>query len=425
MRHLLVRPAIWLLGASGLATGAALAAGPGFTRVQEQSDGVRSTLEMAIKAYRPADGNGPTVYLAAAIHIGEPEFYHELQMFLDAQDVVLFEGVQPPGQSRDPRWDLPRDDEVKAAITAARANLLALHLGRYYQAEGRYPADMTEFAASLDGEDEWLIAPSLLDAWGRGFFMSTVTPEDGSSVAWVGSLGADGAVGGEGFAADVFASPQFLPEPEAQGARGDGLQQKLADALHLEFQLASMDHSAPNWRNSDVSVDVIQQRLEELNADNQGEALFDVLSGKGFMGRLSGFLVGIIGASDTLRETTKAMLVDLLANAEDILPAQEQLLGPLMDVILHERNQVVLADLEQVLKEPGVRTIGVIYGAGHLPDIEKVLLSRFKYVQSGETWVPALTADLGKAGMSPKQAQRMRDMLRRQMGRQLKRASGN
>lgn len=423
VKRAMVRTLSWVLGASGMVPALATY-GPGseFTRVVESDDGLKTSLEMSIRAYEQAGGKGPTVYLVGAVHVGDLGFYQELQRFLDAQDVVLFEGVGEPGQARDARWDLPRDDEVKAATTRARARFLASLAGAFQEEHGRAPESLVDLGREYGEGAADLIVPSFLDAWGRAFTFSSVTTGAGEQVSYIASLGSDGALGGEGAASDVFVSPSYLGEPPAGDKRGEGIQQKLADALGLQFQLAAMNHDAPNWRNSDVSVDVVIQRLKERGAEGESEMLFSALSGEGFMGKLSGFLLGLVGRSATLRESTKAMMVDLLASAEDMMAMQGEAFGPLMDVILHERNEVVLRDLQEVLREePEVRTIAIIYGAGHLPGLEEALTGRLGFAPGGQHWVRAMTADLGKAGMSKAQAQRMRDMIKRQMERQLKR----
>lgn len=53
-----------------------------------------ASAQTAIRHFTPIHGNGPSVYLVAAIHIGEKSYYKQIQQFLDKQDVVLYEGVK-------------------------------------------------------------------------------------------------------------------------------------------------------------------------------------------------------------------------------------------------------------------------------------------------------------------------------------------
>jgi hypothetical protein len=59
---------------------------------QASSNGVMS-LEVCARAFVPARGQGPTVWLVGVTHLGESRYYTELQQFLDQQTLVLFEGI--------------------------------------------------------------------------------------------------------------------------------------------------------------------------------------------------------------------------------------------------------------------------------------------------------------------------------------------
>jgi len=50
-------------------------------------------LQIAVRKFLPRKHRGPTVWLAAASHIGDPAYYEALQRHLDAQTLVLYEGV--------------------------------------------------------------------------------------------------------------------------------------------------------------------------------------------------------------------------------------------------------------------------------------------------------------------------------------------
>ena len=68
-----------------------------YTRVVESADGSSVSLEMAVREFAPGKDGQPRVFLAGAVHIGDQSFYEKLQAFLDQKDLVLFEGVKPPG----------------------------------------------------------------------------------------------------------------------------------------------------------------------------------------------------------------------------------------------------------------------------------------------------------------------------------------
>ncbi|MBI5802907.1 MAG: hypothetical protein HZA92_19570 [Verrucomicrobia bacterium] len=64
-----------------------------FMRVTNGATGAVE-LQVAVRRLVPTNGVGPVIWLSGASHIGETNYYHELQKHLDAQALVLFEGVQ-------------------------------------------------------------------------------------------------------------------------------------------------------------------------------------------------------------------------------------------------------------------------------------------------------------------------------------------
>ena len=65
---------------------------PAFLRAIETDAKLRA-IQTGTVEYRPAGGAGPNVLLVSVSHLGTPEYYAALQKRLDAQTVVLFEGV--------------------------------------------------------------------------------------------------------------------------------------------------------------------------------------------------------------------------------------------------------------------------------------------------------------------------------------------
>ncbi len=388
----------------------------GFLRTVEEDGGLKARLEAAIRAYRPTDGDGPTIYLASAVHIGKESFYRELQSFLDAQDIVLFESVGWDGEPTE-----LSDDEIRASVTKARARFLGTIIDQQARREGRVPASLQELADGVSDDLLPLIEGSLIDAWDNPFVVGRIE-HDGRTIAHVTSLGADGEIGGEGLDGDIITSPAFA-EPDAPiEATGEGIQQQLANALDLVFQLGAMRHDAPNWRNSDMSI---EELLDSLGAKpgqegDQGDPLFDLLAGRGFLSKVAGVMLKFVGASPRIRELTKAMLVDVVAQADEIMRAQGGPIGEMLDVLVHDRNEVVIEDLQTILaSEPDVRSIAVIYGAGHLPGIEGAILGDMKYQRAGARWITAIEVDLGAVGISPGEARMLRSILRSNIERQL------
>ncbi len=402
-----------------------------YARVVEDDEKQTLKLEMAVHSYVPQAGDGPTVYLAGAVHIADRSFYKELQAFLDAKEVVLFEGVKPPGAGRLDHELATETDEDKAAATTRRIRFLATCIEKYRLKRKAYPESLAAVVEGSGTRIGKLIEGSLKDAWGNEIAY-TVKPEalekpaPGAALPAappdpfeLTSLGADGKPGGEGGDSDIRLSGQ---DPLAEGEveeGGEGIQTLLANALGLVFQLDAMDHNKPNWRNSDLSVDQVQERLDKAGAES-GQ-LFQMLDGSSFSAKFAGVILKIISLFPSVQAMGKMMMVDMLANADELLGAMPGGMGAMLNVIIKDRNQVVMDDLDQALKErPPHKDIAIIYGAGHLPDMEQRLTERFGYKESGVQWFAAIVVDLKKTGLTPAQVKTTREMLKNQIQRQIK-----
>jgi hypothetical protein len=85
-------------GGRTLARAADFPAPHSYTRVAKP-DTNTVQLQIALRKFIPAQNGGPAIWLAGVMHVGDPEYYHALQRFLDAQTLVLYEGINPDAQT--------------------------------------------------------------------------------------------------------------------------------------------------------------------------------------------------------------------------------------------------------------------------------------------------------------------------------------
>lgn len=396
-------------------TAEAAAAKPKFIRVVELDGGMRVRMEVVIRQFEPGDGRGPAVDLVGAAHIGDQSFYEALQAHLDGKDVVLFEGVKPAGAGA--ALDAEATDQERAEKTIKRIRLIAAVAEAYKAEKGEYPDSIERLTGARDQRIASLVKSVALDGWGNAI-VYTLAPDSARGFELV-SFGADGAEGGDGFAADIRYSQEPPLREDEKLSDGRGIQSQLASALGLKFQLDVMDHSGKNWRNSDMSIDQLQRRLEEAGVS--GAPLFKMLDGSSLNARLLGVFLGFVKRDPSLAAMCKLMLAETLSDADQLLGEMPGEMGTLMDVIVNERNAVVIEDLRRIVRdEPEVKTVGILYGAGHLPGLQKSLEEELGYRQMGEKWVPAIEVDLKAAGLSLKQASQMRAVIRNAMQHQLR-----
>ena len=382
----------------------------GYTRVAEKEDGTL-TLEIASRTFVPAGGRpGPKVHLVGAVHIGDKPYYAALQTLLDAADLVLFEGVKPPGAGT---FDSSLDDAGKIKATTARLKFLLSVLEEDRSRSGKLPASLQQAVDDAGKRWKTVIASSLTDAWGRPIAYSVVETEGGGQRAVVLSHGPNGADDG-GLGDDVKVEGKAAPKKPKE--KDGGLQAKMADALGLSFQLEQIDSSRPNWRSSDMSVDQLQAKFEEAGVD--GDQLFKMLDGSSLLGRMASLALGFIKSNPRLAASVKVMMVDVLGS-EDAVSIGPAEMKKMMGVILKDRNDVVLQDLRAVLAGEQRKDVAIFYGAGHLADMEEKLVRDFGYTRESEKWLEAISVRPTDAGMTREEAKSMREMMKKQVERQV------
>ena len=73
--------------------------GEGYTRIANPSTNT-TQLQIALRKFIPEEKAGPAIWLAAVMHVGEPDYYTALQHFLSTQTVVLYEGINAESHPR-------------------------------------------------------------------------------------------------------------------------------------------------------------------------------------------------------------------------------------------------------------------------------------------------------------------------------------
>ncbi|MCW5777039.1 MAG: type II secretion system protein GspG [Phycisphaeraceae bacterium] len=426
----------WIAGVVGVVVGSAALGQQAertakYMRVREDAGGLASTLELSVRTLTRA--GVPVVHLVGAVHVADQSFYDDVQAFLDAQDLVLYEGV---GGERPFTGGDVDGDALKIEETEARLRYTSMLLIAAKRESGAFPATLDALSHALPGVHPSVIERAIVDAWGTPLMVCM-----GEHWFQLISLGADGEPGGEGAAADLtiaFEGVRASVQPDVP--RQPGIQQQLADALGLEFQLRGIDYDRRHWRNSDMSVEELRSVLTgggtggggdepepgEANPGDQRTAaaanqLFRALSGESMMSRMAGVLLRFVGMNEGMRTTAKLAMLEMVARADEILEAQLGEAGRLLEVLIVDRNTVVLDDLRRAMDErPGVESVAVFYGAGHFPDLERRMVEEMGFQFAGELWLPAITVRLDEAGLDAEQAKAMRAMVSRMLDAQAK-----
>ena len=96
-----------------------------FLRMTRTESGQPKTLDTAVTAYRSPSADGVTVDLIGAVHIGERQYYEELNRQFDQYDVLLYELVAPENMVI-PRGGKREGSNPVAMLQDSAKNMLGL-----------------------------------------------------------------------------------------------------------------------------------------------------------------------------------------------------------------------------------------------------------------------------------------------------------
>ncbi len=387
-----------------------------YERIVDDKETGKLILQFPVRRFERKDRSGPVVTTHAMIHIADRSFYERHQVLLDPLDVVLFEVVLPAGTGR-PEYSLQDTNSAQWKIdtTKMRLHSLAMHARGYAVENGKLPTKFDDILKQYDDLRPFADRLSK-DAWGNEFEFSVIereqtededseaSPKRGpNEILEIISLGADEAEGGVGEDADIRLSEQ---PPMIMGNSDPNSMPRIAEYLGLIFQGRVEKHNKANWRSSDLSDDQVNERFAAEGMPEEQKKNADPWMPARVLETISELSQTIPG----LKNAGKAFFIDILGASP--IQLQESSNDPFAKVIIKDRNQVVISDLRAILeKEPEVKSIGIIYGAAHMPDIESQLIE-MGYEETRTDWLDAITTALPEDLAERKQLEISRSTVR-------------
>lgn len=381
---------------------------------RSESDNLVS-LDIVSRKYA-AEGK-PDVWLIGVSHIAEEFFYDEVSSLLNKMDIVLYESVRPTG-SRAPSGGT---SEERISSTEKSLVFVADIAKRCAEKMSKMPADLDDLiadAALIDRRLAGFVADASTDAWGRHFELQI---DDATRTIVIFSFGSDGKAGGVGEASDLKESrvvKNINSQSETEKLENlKNVQQDLADALGLEFQLNALPYENSNWFCSDLTRGEVEEKLIEQGADT---ALLEVLEGTSFSAQIATSMMKLIPVLDSLinggvKETAKLLMIEILS-MDNVSQMLEGLEPELAQVIIVDRNTELLMDLAATIDiAEDLSSVGILYGAGHMSDLSKRLHFEFGYEHIEDRWFQSMSVNPNDSLLSNKDLKRMKVMLQYQL----------
>jgi hypothetical protein len=353
-----------------------------YLRIEKPGTGLVQ-LQVAARKYTPVTGVGPAVWLIAASHLGETNYYQALQKQLATHGLVLFEGV-----GFKTKHELEQGEKESG------------------NTQEHHQDNVTESRPIGDSPIK--------------------------------------STGGKNKASGM-----------------SSLQANLAKALGLVFQLEAIDYEQPNFQNSDLSIPQIQRLMDGLppgsteptpedpaplagadpstktdasapassdgpsagetpeDSNKEFNQLLGIMNGSSFLGSIANIGVRLISSSPQLQAVTKLTLIETLGRLKGDISQMRGVppgIRKLMEVLISERNKVVIQDLRKELRKPHPpSSIAVFYGAGHMNDLEGRVKRELHYQPGEEVWLTAISLDIKAAGLDPAQVEMIQSMIKLQM----------
>ncbi len=402
-----------------------------FSRLVDDAGRGRIVLQLPVRRFERHGLTGPSVTLQSMVHIADRAFFERQQLIAEDHDVILFEKVRLPGAGPLKYYlqDVESDD-FRIALTRTRLTTLGLLVKEYCSRDGNIPHSFRE----MKNQFSYLRFHDILaqDGWGNDFHFqveprpqSYADTKDAPGAPWLDgrleivSLGRDNRRGGEGVDADLLLSKQDLSQAEGdspfKSVMSDVIQ--VARLLGMEFQGDVMVEGSHRWRSSDLAQDQVRERC--LAAGVSPDAI-----GQG----IASFPVGIISSIRSLVQATPSLkIAGKLVFVECIEKAgpdyrNHDFLDRLDKVIIGDRNQVVIDDLSEIIeKESQIKSVSIVYGGGHMPNLE-ARLREMGYQQSSVDWLDAITVQVPKSPVEKMKLRIGRNLIRKVIGQEESRA---
>jgi hypothetical protein len=191
-------------------------------------------------------------------------------------------------------------------------------------------------------------------------------------------------------------APEGTRVPKGGGERRgvvSGIQGGMKDILALEFQLEQVDYTKKNLVHADMSPDQFATAMKD-RGESMASMLFKMMGAsmamqsemqaKGQGGAEMEMLLALFDPTNRALKLKRAMAVQF----ENMDNLSVMFGGKDGSTIIEGRNAAALEVLKKQIAD-GKQKIGIFYGGGHMPDLQKRLVKDFGMKFEKEDWLEA------------------------------------
>lgn len=166
------------------------------------------------------------------------------------------------------------------------------------------------------------------------------------------------------------------------------MQMGMQSVLGLEFQLEHIDYTKDNFRHADMSPEEFAESMKNNDESISKYALKAI--GQSMAMQSAGRGGDSIGMMMAMFSSNKELKMRRLfaKQMQDMEAGMVIFQGKEGSTIIDHRNAKCMEVLEREIAA-GKQKLAIFYGAGHLPDMERRLMSDFKMKRGGQTWLEA------------------------------------
>jgi len=188
-------------------------------------------------------------------------------------------------------------------------------------------------------------------------------------------------------------APEGTRIPKGGRGEGDGLnplaamQMGMKSMLELEFQLEHIDYTPDNFIHADMSPEEFMESMKK-NDESFGKMFLKAI-GQGMKGETrtdvsSGDLLAAMFSKNPAMKLRRTMAQQM----RDMEGGMAIFEGREGSTIIDHRNAKALEVMKREIAN-GKKRVAIFYGAGHLPDMERRLMSDFQMKRGGQFWLTA------------------------------------